>query len=300
MFSLKQIEGFYWSAELSGLERAARHLNTTQSAVSKRIQELEAAVGVPLFDRSWRRIRLTPAGQKLLPLAHEMLALRSRVLDLGKASLPEAQVFRIGVTELTAMTWLHALTERAKSLSPSVVLEPVVGASAELVAGVDEDRLDMAVVPDAFHNPTFHVLSLGSVEYAWMCRPGYVDDVRSMSLADLRDYTIIDQAHSSGLGEIIRRWLSERRVEITNTLPSSSLSAIAALTLAGHGISYLPRHMFEPMIAAGRLCIVDTKPRLPRVPYVVLGKRVREDESHASIMALIGDTADFSSGCVLF
>jgi|SRR3954452_1257103 DNA-binding transcriptional LysR family regulator len=95
-----------------------------------------------------------------------------------------------------------------------------------------------------------------------MCRPGYVEVARTLSLSELMKYTIIDQAHASGLGDIIRRWLSERRIEITNSLPSSSLSAIAALTVAGHGVSYLPRHMFEPMIATGRLCVIDTKPRL--------------------------------------
>lgn len=300
MFSLRQIEGFYWSAELSGLERAARHLNTTQSAISKRIQELEEALGAKLFERNGRRMRLTQTGERLLPLAREMLALRTRVLDLVRTPIVAPKVLRIGVTELTAMTWLHALTERAKTLSASVVIEPVVGASAELVAAVEHDGLDMAVVPDAFHNPALQVLSLGAVDYSWMCRPGYVEAARTLSLRELMKYTIIDQAHASGLGDIIRRWLSERRIEITNSLPSSSLSAIAALTVAGHGVSYLPRRMFEPMIATGRLCIIDTKPRLPRVPYVVIGKRVRDDDIHASVMSLVSETADFAAGCVLF
>ncbi|MDF3605779.1 LysR family transcriptional regulator [Paracoccus sp. DMF-8] len=52
--TLKQLETIYWIANLGTFERAALKLNTTQSAISKRIQELELAVGAELFDRSLR------------------------------------------------------------------------------------------------------------------------------------------------------------------------------------------------------------------------------------------------------
>src|SRR3546814_12631871 len=59
MITLKQLEAFNWIAKLGTFERAAAKLNTTQSAISKRIQELEASIGLPLLDRSHRGARLT-------------------------------------------------------------------------------------------------------------------------------------------------------------------------------------------------------------------------------------------------
>src|SRR3546814_9710181 len=58
MITLKQLEAFNWIAKLGTFERAAAKLNTTQSAISKRIQELEASIGLPLLDRSHRGARL--------------------------------------------------------------------------------------------------------------------------------------------------------------------------------------------------------------------------------------------------
>jgi DNA-binding transcriptional LysR family regulator len=52
MITLRQLETLHWIAQLGTFERAALKLNTTQSAVSKRIQELEAASGLPVFDNA--------------------------------------------------------------------------------------------------------------------------------------------------------------------------------------------------------------------------------------------------------
>ena len=299
VISLRQVEGFYWVASLGGVERAARHLNTTQSAMSKRIQDLEAALDLTLFDRSQRRVRLTVDGDRLLATARDMIALRDRMLEFRDTAKPAARTLRLGVTELTAMTWLPMLTERLKPVAGSVVLEPHVDASTHLVRQLQDDALDIVIVPDAFPDPLFKVIPLDVVDYAWMCRPGYIKADRPLPLRELSGYTVIDQVHASGLGDIVRRWLGERRVGITSTLPSSSLSAVAALTIAGHGISYLPLRMFQPLISSGRLRVLETRPRLPRIPYVTMFKKVRDDDTIAAVTSLIGEACDFTAASVL-
>ena len=66
--TLKQIEAFYWAAKLASFSIAASRLHVTQSSLSKRIKELEEAIGVELFERSGRRAQLTERGQRLLPI----------------------------------------------------------------------------------------------------------------------------------------------------------------------------------------------------------------------------------------
>jgi DNA-binding transcriptional LysR family regulator len=82
VITLKQIEAFYWIVELGTFERAAKKLNSTQSAISKRIQELELATGITAFDRSRRGTRLTEKGAHLLAIGQEMLELQQRIADL--------------------------------------------------------------------------------------------------------------------------------------------------------------------------------------------------------------------------
>jgi hypothetical protein len=78
--TLKQLEAFYWVAELGGLEQAASRLSTTQSAISKRLQELESILGVALFDRTRRKAVITGQGERLLVLAREILDVRDRIM----------------------------------------------------------------------------------------------------------------------------------------------------------------------------------------------------------------------------
>src|ERR1700760_1944925 len=96
--TLKQIEALYWIAQLGTFDRAANRLNTSQSAISKRIGELEAAVGPPLFDRSQRGARLTEQGEHLLALRQDMLRLGGRILALKDAEEMPARRLRLGIT----------------------------------------------------------------------------------------------------------------------------------------------------------------------------------------------------------
>ncbi|MCF5293877.1 LysR family transcriptional regulator, partial [Pseudomonas syringae] len=80
MITLKQIEAIYWIVELGSFEAAATKLNMSQSAISKRVQELEDSFGVAIFDRSKRSARLTKKGLELHGCAVEMLRQRDNLL----------------------------------------------------------------------------------------------------------------------------------------------------------------------------------------------------------------------------
>lgn len=111
MITFKQLEAIYWIVELGSFESAAMKLNMSQSAISKRIQELEDAFDMPIFDRSKRSARLTEKGTELFEQATEILRQRDYLLERISSREVLVRRFRIGVTELTAMTWLPALVE---------------------------------------------------------------------------------------------------------------------------------------------------------------------------------------------
>ena len=294
MITIKQLEAFFWAVELGGLEEAAVRLHTTQSAISKRVQELEAALSLELFDRTRRRAHVTAQGQEVLPLAAELLNLRSRIMGVAAATKHPPRTLRLGVTELTALTWLPQLVQRVRASHPQVTFEPIVDTSALLLDRLKAGQLDLAVVPDAFRDGQFDTVPLDSVEYAWMCSPSYLADVTSMKLKKLQEYTIIAQLHGSGLGQIMSRWLSDNQVNISGTLSSSNLTAIVSLTLSGMGISYLPRGIFETLIQTSQLQIIKTTPAIPRIPYVLMYRKGGADEFLRFVTSVVTDTCDFT------
>src|SRR5215218_9238462 len=79
---LPHLETFAQAAELGNFTAAARALGLTQAAVSQRIQPLEQALDVPLFDRQGGHVRLTDAGHRLHDYAR-------RILDLHREAFQE-------------------------------------------------------------------------------------------------------------------------------------------------------------------------------------------------------------------
>lgn len=80
--SLEQLESFVAVVEEGGVVHAARRLHLTQPPLSRRIRSLEDELGVPLFEREARGMRLTPAGELLLPYARRIL---DAVREAGEA-----------------------------------------------------------------------------------------------------------------------------------------------------------------------------------------------------------------------
>lgn len=78
--SVEQLNSFVVVAEEGALVRAARRLHVSQPPLTRRIQALEDELGATLFERLPRGVRLTPAGEALLPRARAVLA----ALDLAR------------------------------------------------------------------------------------------------------------------------------------------------------------------------------------------------------------------------
>jgi DNA-binding transcriptional LysR family regulator len=79
MFELRQLRYFVAVAETEHVGRAAEILGISQPPLSRQIQQLEARLGLTLFLRDKKRLRLTPAGQNFLTSARELLAHASEI-----------------------------------------------------------------------------------------------------------------------------------------------------------------------------------------------------------------------------
>jgi len=293
MTTLKQIEALYWIAQLGSFERAASKLNTTQSAISKRVQDLEAKSPTPLFDRTKRSARLTPRGEQLLTLGKQILRLRDEVTAVIETDKPPKRRFRLGVTELTALTWLPRLVGELRSSLPAIELEPEVESSQTLVQRLQQGRIDMIVVPDVFREPWLNYVKVGSAENAWMCSPLMKLPRGTIRLEELADQTMLMQDERSGSGLFYTKWFEEQGITLSRTLSSNSLIALMGLTVSGLGVSYLPRAVADSLIQAGRLRIVASKPALPPVAYVAMTPRGEMPEDHQAMLACIRRCCDF-------
>ncbi|MBV8701891.1 MAG: LysR family transcriptional regulator, partial [Bradyrhizobium sp.] len=220
MITLKQLEALNWIAQLGTFERAAAKLNTTQSAISKRIQELEASASVPLFDRNQRGARLTEKGELILALGRQMLALQDQILELKDGKQIPARRLRLGVTELSALTWLPRLVSALREAYPTVTIVPEVERSSDLYDRLAEDTIDVIVIPEAFSHPEITSVRVGDVQNVWTARPGLVKARRSLGFDQLAEHTILTQGARSGSGMFYGKWLKANGVVFQRAISS--------------------------------------------------------------------------------
>lgn len=294
VITFKQLEALYWIVQLGGFSLAARKLHTTQSAISKRVQELEAVFDTELFDRTHRNARLSEKGEEMLVLAKQLLDQRDSAIEQFSHPTVMARRVRIGVTELTAMTWLPRLVRLVRHHYPKVIIEPDVDLSVNLRDKMLSDQVDLIIVPDAFSEPQLSLKRLAKVESAWMCKPGLLSTRHVMRLRELAAQTILTQGSKSGTGIIYDRWFKSLAVAPSNAISSNSLVALIGLTVSGLGVSYLPRRCLTGMIERGLLDVVRTVPALPEVTYVAMYHSGQRSSLVSSIIRLAQATCDFS------
>jgi DNA-binding transcriptional LysR family regulator len=292
--TFKQLEALYWIVQLGGFSAAAHQLHTTQSAVSKRVHELEALFDTPLFDRTQRTARLTEKGEEMFMLARKLLAQRDAAVEqFSRPEVMERRV-RVGITELTAMTWLPRLVETIQRLYPKVVIEPMVDSSPLLRDKVLADELDLAFVPDAFTHTLIASTRVGEVEHAWLCKPGLVETGRTLRLHEIAQHRMLVQGPLSGTGRIYDTWMRECGAEPAETIVVSNLVAMLGLVISGLGVSYLPHRCLSSLVEAGMLTEIDVTPALPPIAYVAMHKASHRSALIGSIVMLAQECCDFS------
>ncbi|MCG7210212.1 LysR family transcriptional regulator [Streptomyces arenae] len=139
---LRQLTYFVAVAEELHFGRAADRLHIVQSAVSMQIQRLERELGAELFDRSPRRVRLTAAGERLLPEARAVLAAAEKAR--AAVAAPRAGL-RIGTSTGLGEHLDRVLAAFARR-APDVLVELHALPAAERLARVADGRLDAAFV----------------------------------------------------------------------------------------------------------------------------------------------------------
>ncbi len=143
---------------------AAENLYLTQSAVSSRIRQLEATVGVPLFTRQRNNILLTSSGERLLPHAENMLV--AWQIALQEVGVPTTQSIQLtlGGTSNLWDTFLQSVLPKLSSRFPSLYIRTEISSPQELTRALLAGRVDIIAVLDPPTNLELETKRIGALE----------------------------------------------------------------------------------------------------------------------------------------
>ncbi|WP_341704382.1 LysR family transcriptional regulator [Ferrovibrio sp.] len=147
--TLRQLRAFCEVAQSGGFTQAARRMHLTQSAVSMLIRQLETDIGLALFDRVKRAVRLTETGQQLLPIAQRILGDLREVVD-GAADLRALRrgTLRLAVPQMLACSWLPPVLAQYRGLYPEIAVTVTDTTADRVVDTVGRGEAELGIGPE--------------------------------------------------------------------------------------------------------------------------------------------------------
>lgn len=144
MMDLRQLRYFLAVAEERNFTRAAERLHISQPPLSRQIQQLEAEIGAPLFDRTAHPLQLTSVGHLVFEQATQILGQIGEMRDMvARAVRAEQRTFVIGFVASTIYARLPPLIREFRRHAPHVDLSLVELVSLEQIAALKDNRIDV-------------------------------------------------------------------------------------------------------------------------------------------------------------
>lgn len=243
--------------------RAAEALFVTQAAVSSRLKNLETQLGVTLFERSRREIRLTPEGGRLIRHSEKLIAgWRTARQDVSLAEASEQLVIggSLRLWDVLLQRWLHDLRRTyadwaiiAESQTPDFLTRKLI-----------DGTLDVAIMLEPAQLDIMQIREIATVEFIFVSsNPGL-----NVESAFSQDYVFVDWGLSFGLDH--RRTFPDAPEAMTRV--SHAKMALEYISLIG-GSAYLPRRMVDKDIELGLLYEVIDAPVFTHQAYATFPVR---------------------------
>ena len=228
--------------EAGGLARAAEQMNITQSALSHQVKGLEDQAGVELFVRRSKPLKLSPAGQRLLKLAQQVLP-QVRALQDEFSGLRDGTAGRmhIAIECHACFEWLFPVLEQFRRSWPDVDVDIRPGLAFDALPALMKEEVDLVVSSDPEDLPGVEFVELFDYAPVFvaasahpLARKKYID------AADFHDQTLITYPVERSRLDVFSQLLIPAKVEPAAVRQAELTAVILLLVASNRGVSVLP------------------------------------------------------------
>ncbi len=240
---LRHLRYFEAVARHSHVTRAASELHIAQPALSKQISQLEQELGVALFDRIGRNVRLTEAGESLLPHVHAILA----QVESARAEMAERVGLRrgrasIGTPPTVGTQLLPPALAVFHQSYPGIELRLYEAGIQTLLELLETGIVDVAVVSLPVHDPALTVVPLFSEDMMIAVgRNHYLANRTSVAIKELRDEAWLLSPENYELREATLSACRRAGFSPNIILDGGEMDTLLRLVASGMGVALFPR-----------------------------------------------------------
>ena len=258
--TLRQLEILEAVARCGNFSRASAELHLTQPAVSMQIKQLEASLGLPLFEHMGKRIQLTLAGQEVLGSCH---VIEHELADLEQA-LADLQGLKGGTLTVSAASTASVLAARLmaryRTLHPDVHISLNVVNRETLLRHLAENSIDLALMgqpPEGLDLAARPFLDNPLVVIAATSHP--LAGVPGIPLPRLAQEPLVSREQGSGTRGALETFLAEHGLTYTPAMEMNKNEAIKQAVEAGLGVGVVSLYTIQAELASGQLCVLDVE-----------------------------------------
>ena len=242
---IKNLETFVMVNELKSF---------TQSTVSFQIKQLENELGIPLFERISHTVTLTNEGQKLLPLAHQILRLWAEAGHIAGNTAP-AGIVRIAIAESLSSWQFHSHFKDFHDRYPGIRLKLIAASTDDMFQMLGQNQVDIVYTLDRRIYSHHYMTALEApVNIHFVTSPRHpLAKEKKVDIGKLLDYPLLLTEKNMSYRAILDEILAARGLETTPAMETGDTQLICSLLRQDIGISYLPEFVVQEDLANGRL-----------------------------------------------
>ncbi|MBX9971676.1 LysR family transcriptional regulator [Cytobacillus firmus] len=270
---LRQIKYFIEVAKREHVTDAAMALHVAQSAVSRQIFNLESELGVNLFIREGRNVKLTPIGKIFLEQMEEAI----KVIDNAKRQVreyldPEQGRIRFGFPSSLALYTLPSIISAFRERYPHVKFELKQSSYRDLISGVAEGEIDMALIgplPKQERKVKGDILFTENM-VALLPSAHPLADKPLLKLDHLKDESFILFPKGYVLREIFDHACSQLGFHPKVSFEGDDIDTIKGLVSAGLGLTLIPESTLADSLPRSTAMLPVINPQVTRTVGIII------------------------------
>ena len=284
--SIKHLQVLVAFRRSGNLARIAEFLKLTPSAVSRRIEEAEARLGVALFARTHNRVRLTPAGEYVVRTAERILADLERAESVAARMAGNVRdVVRIGMATYHHFSWVPQFAAQLRKSGPAIGIELTVGAQGADIDSLKGQLLDVFITPYA-DAPQTNQTELFVDELVALVAPSHRLAAKNfITPADVESEVFYTYSLSVQTGFEYLEFLQPARVDPVRYVIVPSPETAAAAVRGGQGMTILSRWSVRSDLDDRRLVALSLGERGVNIRWGALVRAAEDKRSAAREVA---------------
>jgi len=239
---LHQLRYFCAVARAGGFTRAAEHEKLAQPTLSHQIHKLEAELGVPLFERLGRTVRLTKFGEDLLPRARQILrGIEDAQMSLGALEDGVRGRIKVGAIPTIMPYFLAPRVSEFNARYPEVELRLTEEVTSRLVESLQAGEVDVVVASLPVSNPDIVCSELFREPILLAVSPNHhLANAEAVDMSDVRNERLVLLKEGHCFRDQVLAACTRSSAQFESVFESDQFSSIFPLVASGFGLSLVP------------------------------------------------------------